>query len=489
MLITYHIAKGHDSRNARITGITRNLPDQIPLTGAVWMPLLSTPPTSPSYNINSPDRTAEGLLYAINILGRALSLDTPQALKFIKDMWSKLCSHTIALLDSFVMSGNPATPLGRDYQVRLLISVIFLIMVPVRLGDNFSLREQTNIIRSHPEFLPYLFKVVFRLAEIRHPWFEYVSMRVARLEENELGDSQLRRAFPDIQRRYDIPGICVGFLSEELEKPNEEIDGYTIAALLGLMVFCIKYEPVTCNQFLSRNLIPYLCAISKRFTFLLGCCRRVEDTDIACQCIMLSNDFVWARRAEGFSWLSIALENDILHSIQDLPGIISTPGVYSDELPDAIEAFQRLVSGIMPFLIFRSVLNRVLPQMSHLKASQFLQNASSVRSLRALADAVKALDEEAWRMKLLMYQFDDSDTYALCCLNEKCPKRKSPGRKRVRYKRCSRCYYATYCSRKCQVKSWDSHKAFPGKSRPTKMRSGDKHPEQSWRSSTFVTGQ
>ncbi|EEB96197.1 hypothetical protein MPER_04709, partial [Moniliophthora perniciosa FA553] len=269
-----------------------------------------------------------------------------------------MCAHTIMLLDSFVVSGTPTTPAGRDFQEKLFVAVTYLLLVPVRLVMQYSVREQTALIKSYPDFLPYIFEVVFRLAQLHHPWFEPISMRLSRLEENTLGDSQLRAAFPGIKRRYDIPHICVGLLKHELAKSDSELDGFTFPALLSLMILCTKYHPDIRQELLSRNITIYLSQTAARFTSLLRFCKRIDDADIACQAVVLPCDFIYARAAGGFTWLAQALDSGILQSIQHLPSIFSTPGIYSDELPDVVKAYQRVVSALMPFLILRPVLNR-----------------------------------------------------------------------------------------------------------------------------------
>uniref|UniRef100_A0A0W0EYE9 MYND-type domain-containing protein n=1 Tax=Moniliophthora roreri TaxID=221103 RepID=A0A0W0EYE9_MONRR len=451
------LCRGHEECKALFEAISRSLPTTLS-PGEICAPLLSPPPPNLRYDTSVPEYRAKSILHSIHVISRAVTLEEPRGLELVKRLWGMMCAHTIMLLDSFVVSGTPTTPAGRDFQERVFVAVTYLLLVPVRLVMQYSVREQTALIKSYPDFLPYIFQVVFRLAQLHHPWFGTISMRLLRLDDNSLADSQLRAAFPDIKRQYDIPNICVGLLKHELAKSDSELDGYMFPSLLSVMIICIKYDPDIREELLSRNVIIYLSETALRFTSVLRFCKSTDDVDIACQAIVLSCDFIYARTSGGFTWLVQALDGRILQSIQHLPSFFSTPRTYSEELPDIVKRYHRVVSALMPFLILRSVLNRVLREVKELKDTGFLQKAASLPPLHDLVNAVMALDREAWRIKLLMYEFDDGDEFAMCCLNRTCPRKKAPEKKRIKYKRCSRCYGATYCSRKCQAACWESHK-------------------------------
>ncbi|KAI3605424.1 mynd domain [Moniliophthora roreri] len=379
------LCRGHEECKALFEAISRSLPTTLS-PGEICAPLLSPPPPNLRYDTSVPEYRAKSILHSIHVISRAVTLEEPRGLELVKRLWGMMCAHTIMLLDSFVVSGTPTTPAGRDFQERL------------------------------------------------------------------------RAAFPDIKRQYDIPNICVGLLKHELAKSDSELDGYMFPSLLSVMIICIKYDPDIREELLSRNVIIYLSETALRFTSVLRFCKSTDDVDIACQAIVLSCDFIYARTSGGFTWLVQALDGRILQSIQHLPSFFSTPRTYSEELPDIVKRYHRVVSALMPFLILRSVLNRVLREVKELKDTGFLQKAASLPPLHDLVNAVMALDREAWRIKLLMYEFDDGDEFAMCCLNRTCPRKKAPEKKRIKYKRCSRCYGATYCSRKCQAACWESHK-------------------------------
>ncbi|EEB93580.1 hypothetical protein MPER_07737, partial [Moniliophthora perniciosa FA553] len=239
-------------------------------------------------------------------------------------------------------------------------------------------------------------------------------------------------------------------LDKEVNKPIHLIDGAIVLGALDLISVCHvpQYDKFR-HTMLSRKVVTLLVLTLKRFVTLHPFNPTVEDTELICAVVSQCYQQLEKRFYEGFSWIVEALDNQLLSLFPQVAATLEKaetvcPGKASDIV---VDAFISILSFMKPFLIFRSVLNRVLREMKTLEGSGVFKRLSKFPRVEA---ALRDFDAEAWKMKCLMYQFDDHNVDS--CMSPRCLKK--PKHKAVKYKRCSRCYAATYCSKSCQIFDW-----------------------------------
>ncbi|EEB97216.1 hypothetical protein MPER_03512, partial [Moniliophthora perniciosa FA553] len=182
---------------------------------------------------------------------------------------------------------------------------------------------------------------------------------------------------------------------------------------------------------------------------------KAEEVTHLHECFIMGCRSILELASEGYFWMAQMLDSHFL--ILSLPiGVVEDHAIVDGKSQEVAKAFWSVIDMLKLFIIFRSVLNRVVKEMKAPKKAGSLELLPKNNKIRK---SLEELDRDAFGLKSDMDSFDDVIGPQMnFCLNEVCPLRENPQKKKIRWKRCSVCFATTYCSRSCQKQDWAEHK-------------------------------
>ncbi|KAL0066632.1 hypothetical protein AAF712_006436 [Marasmius tenuissimus] len=369
-------------------------------------------------------------------------------------MWPSIAGWTVTLLKAFVLEGTPTTSEGIAFRDTLVFGASG---IPRLLEHTVP----TQACAHTPDFIPTLLNVVIRLAEIDHPAFEHFWRQLCLITQNYRDlTSQFINIIFKLHYRCNIAKIILRIIMDESGRSGCP-DVWVLEACLTLLEICCI--PVNLYQPLRTLNAPYHLAYT---LYRLATKRRKlrggEYEPARSTVLLTCNQLVEAFK-DGSTWVIQTLDAHILLALADLQYL--TVNLDDPDMPYIGDLFKTTISVInamKPFLVYRSVLIRVLREG---RRARKRHPPGSEQWDANFWIAFDKFQEEARKMKIILDEFDKNPKYgmgtAYCCTYQKCSRKgrapetcESPDASKTKVKRCEGCHVATYCSLECQRSDW-----------------------------------
>ncbi|KAL0063157.1 hypothetical protein AAF712_009949 [Marasmius tenuissimus] len=392
--------------------------------------LQSKAPSSDSSTSALEHRDVFGLIF---FLVRSVILKTGQHQLFLKSFrW--MADWMAFFIQSGVTKTEPMTPDESTFrgEVICLSSAILTTILPFNASS-------VSPIKTTPRFLPVMVDLTFHLVEVLDPQFEIIWSQVTKLMSDRISVMQFHTAVSlDLQNVYNIPLISTRLIQKLTTDP--EIDVYAIV-----------------HPFLAKRIVKRIADVLEYVASKAESISR-EDTQVAVNCVGFCCNVLKRCFEDGFTWVCEGLDGGIITSIINIFLSKLPKAIGREEFASMKKSCTEVLLAIKPYLIFRSVLNRVVRNGKKLQAQRGL-----FRKLKAVSSefegSVRVFFDHAVALKRPMYLFDDISA-SNTCVNTTCPKRNGPptrlNEKKLKLKLCSSCRVATYCSKKCQIMDWEA---------------------------------
>ncbi|EEB93727.1 hypothetical protein MPER_07580, partial [Moniliophthora perniciosa FA553] len=318
---------------------------------------------------------------------------------------------------------------------------------------------ETEHIRN---FIRLTFEVSIHLAATSNPSFEMIWSKTSSLLSSQAARDEFKAVVANIPSRfgYDAKQLCFNLLrSLSMASP---IDPWALRGALNLMNAFTHCSNDIHRGLLAMNVVKLLTRTLSRISSPKNIISVKEgDIGMTCECVTEICEYLVDLFHDGHTWVVQALDGHVLHHIVEVT-ISRRLNKLKDPPPnlyDMRKASQDLVLAIKPFIVFRSVVNRVLREVRALSEYGYIWRLSKVD--QELEKELSSLYDEAVLLKNAM-QILDSSGDLRPCLNPNCTS-VDPGA----LKRCSACLAAIYCSAKCQKEHWEAeHRELCREARP-----------------------
>ncbi|KAK7041519.1 hypothetical protein VNI00_009389 [Paramarasmius palmivorus] len=367
-------------------------------------------------DLDIPGPISRNFLDAVYVITQNFCVPEPHIVEATKKMWPTLCVRLSQLLHGYILdtAETPRTPDGLQFRGRLVEAALLLFTILDIIPRNHSILIQSTGISSTAQFIPLMAELVFRLVEMGDPVFELIWVLVTKYQGRLNNSIQPgSKQFEAILAKQGVPRACMHFLREELKKSVHGIDGHAVLTSLDLIRLCHvpSFRAFRCTM-LSDHVVTLLTQLLERFSISFQ--HNLDGENMALVCAVLSQcaRHLEVRFLEGFHWVVEALDAGLLSHLPNVAYTLEAVKALSGEEVDSLrENCTVLLSSMKPYLVFRSVLNRVLKQTSF-RNSEFPGNHRQDTTIRS---ALLAFHDSAWNTKCVMYQFDDHNV--LSCIN------------------------------------------------------------------------
>ncbi|KAL0566596.1 hypothetical protein V5O48_015414 [Marasmius crinis-equi] len=371
-----------------------------------------TPPLE-SIDSSHPSHELYNALNAITAVAGPIRRSSPAMLtqdNMLKKLWPLIASWTVFLLKSIVINGSPTTPKSIDFQT----NVVFGCCMVSRLLEH---TDPDHACRQTPFFIPTILHVILHLANISHPGFETMWSELSKVLECRESLVQFRSGVAQLRRVYDIPGLFTRLILSECHQGKEYIDSWILDSCLAFINHCLAYSPDLTRPLRAHNMVRWLTLILHRFASKQ---KSIRDGDLEVACPSLVHCCDWLEQAflqDGLTWVEQVLDGRILGSMVRLVDLSKHPILRNENpKPDLEEPMTNVVEAIRPFLVYRSVVNRVLKEVRLVREAGLWEE----RRRDTFWEALRVLEKEAERMKELMRQFDSDQAASIqCCAYRK----------------------------------------------------------------------
>ncbi|KAK7030831.1 hypothetical protein VNI00_013939 [Paramarasmius palmivorus] len=447
-----HLSSSRISRLKELEDEIINLPNAPSMNEAKHALQTQLPST---FDPSAPDEISKKVLLSLMVIvaHTNLMIGDPQELQNIARLWSPIYAKLAPLAEGYILPlyERPKTREGADFYEKLVFVCCRILVFLVQINDHYSAAQQRVVLKMEPTFVALMAKVTCNLAYIRDPIFELFWMRVM-----ELLDEIPRQSLLDTFAYYLVPKTCSSIFREELAKSNQDFDGCVVRSAMRLAchAFTIPLRLISPDLSLPDEIMSVLVEVISRVpTVIRNTVPADYDITVFGDILIFGCRCIQACFTRSFDWAAKALDCGLLPVLVVLDEYINTMKVSlmlkMRVMVPLSETFHETLNCLAPFLILRPVLNRVLRHSAPL----LLPNAALHKA--SLVPAIRKLNQDSWTVKCQMYQFDDNDLRS--CSNHLCPlKSRQDTPKRVKFKRCTACLVATYCSKKCQKAHWKS---------------------------------
>ncbi|ESK87017.1 hypothetical protein Moror_11977 [Moniliophthora roreri MCA 2997] len=478
-----------NTRDTRLESMSSAFKD-VPFTTpeGLWAGL-SQPDLSfdPSY----PCPEAQKALESIATLSAICCIDE-SCLGCFSGHWPNIVGWLSLILRRSLLDGSPTTAEGLHMQQLAIFIAIAVVSIPgltdlcdepsyteSELGSNEEEEDgddeeneeedegeydeeyipDTEHIRS---FIRLAFEVSVHLAATSNLSFEMIWSKTSSLLSSQTARDEFEAVVGNIPSRfgYDAKQLCFNSIRSLSMAPS--IDPWTLRGVLNLMNAFAHCSTDIYRGLLAMDVVKLLTRTLSRISSPRNIIS-IEEGDIrmTCECVTEICEYLMDLFHDGHTWVVQALDGHVLHHIVEISisRRLNELKVPPSDLSDMRETSRGLVLAIKPFLVFRSVINRVLKEVRTLLEYGYIWRLSKVD--QQLEKELLSLYDEAALLKNAMHILDSSGELHPC-LNPNCT-----GVDSGALKRCSACLAAIYCSVKCQKEHWEvEHREHCWEERP-----------------------
>ncbi|KAL0573243.1 hypothetical protein V5O48_008711 [Marasmius crinis-equi] len=417
--------------------------------------LAKAPPDSLDPSKGPTNRSQKDALDALVALGCSYALRHDSLLvpisSFLPSVWSSACAWGFIFMRDIVLSDIAEGSL-KD---KIICAMGGLFSKIVEIG---SISVHNQVFASIPHFLDVSLEILVQLLAADHlafqHWshFHFVFCDVIKgLKTRNAREYQ--RISDRLAPKYDIPGLCIRRFNEEVFDGDMSSQGFH-TVMMCWMTFSQSSETVF-RAILSKGGISCVVNGIHRFVRLsIGKKRPRWDDNLyylqVANSIVDCEDILLTMLTRGQSWVIEALDCQLLTVLAKVPP--SLDGKWAN-IPIGRQTVA-IVECIMPFVIYRGVLNRVI------RAKIRMDIMGGNIGIEAVQDAIQKLLNYAAETKEAYRVFEKiTPSLSTHCSNTNCQNCYDTPLEPVRLKRCYGCHLALYCSSGCQKAHWrNSHR-------------------------------
>ncbi|KAI3616456.1 hypothetical protein WG66_011574 [Moniliophthora roreri] len=281
------------------------------------------------------------------------------------------------------------------------------------------------------------------LAERGNPWFELFISSLLQIGQED-DEEHLISDVKELCSRYDIPALALRLLIEENGKA--ECDIYVLHASVQLFHLAVtratdRNPGPTYRTLLLKNLVKWLVRTMSYISSHLHTMLTTDNWQRAFETLRGCAYHVrFCTTYLGHACVTDALDCQLLVTMVKTAYLpFQSDRIPGSEVTILTDQYSSLLTALLPFLVFRSVVYRILKQLERVRSIRI----PNVLTNDPFRDALKQINELAHNYRTSIRKFDEERP----CLNALCPHQVMPDRKA---KRCAQCQVAIYCSRECQ---------------------------------------
>ncbi|KAK7051505.1 hypothetical protein VNI00_004479 [Paramarasmius palmivorus] len=387
----------------------------------------------------------------------------------LQSVWPFISGRLLALLEAWILVSDAC--LGSDgsrYPRQILEGIDveeMVIIMSIALSNillPLSQEQQLGLLTPMPNFMASMFDLNVRLRCLDRRfhlpilWNNLASLAGSNPWIGQTFVAHATRAIGELGEEH-LMGDLVGYLIDETSKPPSSLDIFAVECAFSLMRWgwYVSTDPLR-RALLTQGAIRRIAVAIRRFA-VLGSRGLLNWNDTYDVLNLMGNACEQLRDLalmDGYSWV-VELVN--ARFLTDTLYIFRLGhGVDDDLMGPVKQSLLSFVRTMKTYTVYRSVLDRILTEMDEIKKKNLLEILPKDNELRV---ALEQLHSDALSLKSEMYLFTDGQYRLITlCASSECPLRERKYRKKIKYKRCSKCFSALYCSRTCQKMDWENHK-------------------------------
>ncbi|KAL0064964.1 hypothetical protein AAF712_008088 [Marasmius tenuissimus] len=316
------------------------------------------------------------------VLAGGIHLDS-QVHASIRSFWDRVLSWMAILNQTYILDDLPPHQIEPEQLEELREKILITTAKTVSAFNALQAEEGSDahlMLEKVPSFYPTILKASIHLAQVSSS-DQLFPIDFWHLRELPNGKEQLIDAFTTVRSRYNMAGTLLSILDKEVNRESR-IRAKTLDSALNFIFFIFFhvrecYEPI--RDFLSQGAIP-LCLDILDFiaTDIASHTLPQRQTFLDCTaslCLIIRCSFHC-----GFTWVSQSLNSGKLLSTLVKTWIVLTCGPDgrlekpSDRTKQGnLKQYGELLQSLYLFLIFRTVLIRILRECRNVRECRMLE--------------------------------------------------------------------------------------------------------------------
>ncbi|ESK86367.1 hypothetical protein Moror_4998 [Moniliophthora roreri MCA 2997] len=274
--------------------------------------------------------------------------------------------------------------------------------------------NQLSALCAHtPLFFPTMLHAAIVLAERGNPWFELFISSLLQIGQED-DEEHLISDVKELCSRYDIPALALRLLIEENGKA--ECDIYVLHASVQLFHLAVtratdRNPGPTYRTLLLKNLVKWLVRTMSYISSHLHTMLTTDNWQRAFETLRGCAYHVrFCTTYLGHACVTDALDCQLLVTMVKTAYLpFQSDRIPGSEVTILTDQYSSLLTALLPFLVFRSVVYRILKQLERVRSIRI----PNVLTNDPFRDALKQINELAHNYRTSIRKFDEERP----CLN------------------------------------------------------------------------